>query len=289
VQLTSGAIAFDRALPSKDGQRLFAAGYGPRGEVVRYDARKRSFVPLLPGISADFVTFSRDGEWIAYVTFPEGVLWRSRTDQTERVQLTQPSANSAAVLPRWSPDGTQVLYSVTAAGQLTRTYLVPAGGGRPEELSAGPNQVLTDPNWSADGKRICYCGDHLTGRPSNAPNIHILDLASRTVSDVPGSEEFFSPRWSPDGRYLAALSLDSSRIGCWSHDSRAIYYIQKSANPAVMRIRLEGRGAERAVDLRDIRLAGFYGFSLSLTPDDQPVLVRDVGAEEVFALDWATR
>ena len=310
VQLTSGAIAFDEALPSKDGKRLFATGYAPRGEPVRYDAQRRSFVPLLPGISADFVASSKDGKWIAYVTFPEGVLWRSRADQSERVQLTQPSANSYPVLPRWSPDGTRVLYGVGASRQLTRAYIVPSCGGQSEELSAGANQGIVDPNWSADGKRICYSGDHGAATRLSRPNIHVLDLQSRQATDVPGSEEYFSPRWSPDGRYLAALSLDSSRLGvfdfstgkwqdvgragffsfpCWSHDGRAIYYVQGTVNPAVMRIRLEGRGAERVADLRDIHLTGFYGFSLSLTPDDQPILTRDAGAEEVFALDWKER
>ena len=34
----------------------------------------------------------------------------------------------------------------------------------------------------------------------------ILDLASQKVTVVPGSVGMYSPRWSPDGRYLAALS-----------------------------------------------------------------------------------
>jgi len=109
---------------------------------------------------------------------------------------------------------------------------------------------------------------------------------------------------------LLLLSLDSSRLGIfdfssgnwleagrggffsfpgWSHDGRAVYYIQGGINPAVMRFRLESRGAERVVDLRDLRLTGFYGSFLSLTPDDQPILTRDVGAQEVFALEWKER
>ena len=126
---------------------------------------------------------------------------------------------------------------------------------------------------------------------------------------MPGSDEFFSPRWSPDGRYLAALSLDASRLAvfdfstgtwremgqgffnfpCWSHDGRSIYYLQGTVNPAVMRMRLDGRSAERVMDLRDVHLAGFYGSYLSLTPEDQPILTLDRGSEEVFALEWDKR
>lgn len=46
------------------------------------------------------------------------------------------------------------------------------------------------------------------------------------------------------------------------------------------------RKLHRAVDLRDVHLTGFYGTSLSLTPEDQPIVVRDNGSQEIFAIDW---
>ncbi len=42
--------------------------------------------------------------------------------------------------------------------------------------------------------------------------IYIIDLVTHQVSTVPGSENLFSPRWSPDGQYLAALNLDSTKL-----------------------------------------------------------------------------
>ena len=306
VQLTSGAIWFNGPLPSRDGKRLYAAGLTLRGEPVRYDSQKESFVPLLPGVSADCAVLSRDGAWIAYVTFPEGALWRSRADRSERVRLTDPSPRSAVVLPRWSPDGTRVLYSLLEAGQLPMAYIVSSAGGRPEALPV-PGAAIADPNWSPDGRKICYAGDHGANPPHGAPNIHVLDLPARQVTDIPGSEEFFSPRWSPDGRYLAALSFDSSRLAVydfssgkwqelarqgnfafpsWSHDSQSIYYVQGTVNPAVMRRHLDRPAAERVVDLREVHLSGFYGIALSLTPDDQPILTRDAGAQDIYALKW---
>jgi hypothetical protein len=104
-----------------------------------------------------------------------------------------------------------------------------------------------------------------------------------------------------------ALSLDSSRVAlfdfstqkwdevvkgtfmmwpCWSHDGRYVYYIQGRRNPAVMRFLASDLKAERVVDLKDFRAAGFYGTSLSLTPDNQPIMTRDIGSQEIFALDW---
>jgi hypothetical protein len=40
----------------------------------------------------------------------------------------------------------------------------------------------------------------------------MLTLETGQVTIVPGSQELFSPRWSPDGRFIAALSFDSQRM-----------------------------------------------------------------------------
>jgi Tol biopolymer transport system component len=320
VRLTSGPTPFTEVLPSKDGKRLFALGTAPRGEVVRYDARGKQFVPFLSGVSAELVSFSKDGQWVAYVTFPDGALWRSKADGSDRLQLIQSSffssiysssavraAPSSYVLnPRWSPDGSEIAYSSQAPGRLPKIYRVSATGGQPQELRPNLNEVQSDPNWSPDGRRISF-GGRSSEAAQPSPNIHILDLELRAVTDVPGSNGFFSPRWSPDGRYLVALSVDSTKLAlfdfstqkwekviegaylswpCWSHDGRYVYYVQGVRSPAVMRFRTADRKAERVVDLKDIRTTGFYGVSLSLTPDDQPIVTRDIGTQEIFALDW---
>ncbi len=237
------------------------------------------------------------------MTFPEGALWRSRADGTERLQLTPAAAYSNAFLPNWSPDGTQILYAQAAPGQLVRIYSISANGGQPQELAADRTRVNADPNWSPDGRQICFGGAPSTSPRLPFANIHLLDAGTREVKDVPDSNGFFSPRWSPNPRYLAALSLDASRLAvfdfstskwhdvaqgtylsfpCWSHDGNALYYLE---GPAVMRCSLRGGQAERVADLKEIRLTGFYGSSLSLTPDDQPVLTRDVGTQQVYALE----
>ena len=279
VQITSGAARFVEALPAKDSRHLFAVGEAARGEVNRFEAGSGQFAPLLGGISADFVTFSPDGRWIAYVTFPDGALWRSRTDRSERLQLTQTAPNSFVALPRWSPDGTQILYSAAAAGQFPRIYRVPASGGQSKLLLPGLNQLNSDGSWSPDGKKICFGGGAGTATHPPGPGIHVLDLETGSVWDVPGSDDFFSPRWSADGRTIVALSLDSTRLAvfsfatgrwedlakgsfsfpCWSHDSHTVYYIQSTNNPAVMRVRVADHKIERVIDLKDISLTGFYG------------------------------
>ena len=67
VQLTSGPIRWNTPIPSKDGTKIFAHGVILRGELDRYDAQSGRPQPWLGGISADQVTFSRDGQFVAYV------------------------------------------------------------------------------------------------------------------------------------------------------------------------------------------------------------------------------
>ena len=66
--------------PSKDGKKLFvSASNSDRGELMRYDSRSGEFAPFLGGISAEYLGFSKDGQWVAYVSYPEGTLWRSKS------------------------------------------------------------------------------------------------------------------------------------------------------------------------------------------------------------------
>jgi hypothetical protein len=98
TELTAGPVSYSRAVPSPDGKRIFAIGSQPRGELARFNQKTQQFEPYLSGISADNVDFSRLGQWVAYVTHPEGSLWRSKADGSERLQLTFPPMQ--VLLPR---------------------------------------------------------------------------------------------------------------------------------------------------------------------------------------------
>src|SRR5258706_13748446 len=101
--MTAGPMNTGGTLPSKDGKRLFVLGWQPRGELVRYDAKSQQFVSYLSGISAEGLGFSRDGEWVAYVTLPDGTLWRSQGGWTQPPPLTLSPQHAGAA--RWAPGG----------------------------------------------------------------------------------------------------------------------------------------------------------------------------------------
>jgi serine/threonine protein kinase/Tol biopolymer transport system component len=303
VQLTSGPMTFSWPVPSKDGKKLFVVGTLARGELARYDAKSAGFAPFLSGISADSVSFSKDGQWVAYSSYPEGTLWKSKADGSQRIQLTNPPL--AAVLPSWSPDGQQLVFYGFLPGQKSKLYTVPANGGTPRKIMPEDPQEQSDPTWSPDGTKIAFGGppaDHNT-------TIRILDLMTNQISTVPGSKGLYSSRWSPDGRYLVAMPFASrsfmlfdfatqkwseiAKITCgfpnWSKNSDYVYFLHEENQPSVMRVRIRDRKIERVADLKNFRQAGFWTVWLGLAPDDSPLLLRDIGTQEIYALDWQTQ
>jgi len=302
VPVTSSPLALSFPLPSKDGKKLFMIGQTYRGELMRYDSKSRQFAPFLGGLSAEYVAFSKDGQWVAYVSYREGTLWRSKLDGSERLQLTFPPMYP--LLPRWSPDGKNIIFFEFAQSvtKPARIYEVSADGGSPRQLMPDDPRQQLDPNWSPDGTKIVFSNE--SNDPTSA--IHVLDVNSHQVSDLPGSQGLYSPRWSPDGRYISAFSADSMRLLLfdsqsqkwtelangslswlnWSHDGQYVYVLDFRGKDAVVRIRVRDHQVEQLVDLKGFATAGRYGACLSLTPDDSPLLLRDTGSQDVYSVDW---
>ncbi len=302
VPLTSGAMNFLAPVSSKDGKQLFVVGAQPRGELVRYDAQSRQFVPYLSGISPQGVSFSRDGAWVAYVTYPEGILWRSKVDGSERLQLSFPPTQ--AFMPEWSPDGKQIAFMATAPGKPWQVYLVSAEGGGLQQVTTGEHSQ-GDPQWSPDGNSLAFDRGPFAG-PSGCA-IYLLDLRTHQVSALPGSDGLFSPLVPGRALHVAqTCDIHKSVIydfttgkwtdfvdqppgyPRWSRDGRYFYSDTfEGKEPIFYRIRIADRKLERLVSLTEIRrAAGSYGTWAGLAPDDSPLLLRDVSSEEIYALDW---
>jgi Tol biopolymer transport system component len=304
VQLTTGPLDFYMPLSSLDCKRLFVIGVQQEGEVLRYDTRSRQLRPYLSGIWADQLDFSPDGEWVAYITLPESTLWRSKRDGSERLQLT--SAPTWASMPRWSPDGNRITFIGWKPGKSSIIYVVSAEGGTPQELLSD-EQAKSDPVWSPDGKSLAY-GQEPWMELSKL-EIKVLDVASHKVRTFPNSEGLCRPRWSPNGRYLAAIPRGADRLmlfdfqsqkwtevaktvvnsPTWSRDGKYIYFdnYPLQNEPAFLRLRLSDRKIEQVVSLKDIRrAAGYPGVWSGIDIDGSPLIARDVGTQEIYALDW---
>lgn len=305
--LTASPMTLSSPLVSRDGTKLFVVGATYRGELTQYDARTRQFAPFLGGISAEYVSFSHDGQWVAWVSYPEGALWRSRVDGSERLQLTEPPLHPA--LPRWSPDGKNLAFFTfpQSSTQPARIYEVAANGGSATELMPSEALRQQDPNWSPDGTRLVFSGDQNDAAShASKPTIHILDLTTRRIADVPGSQGLFSPRWSPDGKFLVAMNANSRTLRLfdfaaqtwrtvaegnfgwvnYSHDGQYVYSLDFVGDGEVVRVRLADGHVDMVTSLKGFVTTGQYGGSLSLTPGDDPLLLRDRGTQDVYALDF---
>jgi eukaryotic-like serine/threonine-protein kinase len=300
IELTFSPLSLSAPLPSKDGKKLFVVGRTYRGELERWEPKSGRFAPFLSGISAEDVAFSKDGQWIAYVSYPEGTLWRSKPDGSEKLQLSYPPL--LAALPRWSPDGKQIAFDDCFAGRPVRIYLVSADGGGPQLLLPGDPEPQWDPNWSPDGDKIQFSG--LQAEDNSA--IRMVDLKTHQVSTLPGSRSMYSARWSPDGRYIVAKPAHSLTLMLfdfetqkwtqfaqvrasylnWSRDGQYVYFLRWLENPAVMRIRISDREMEQVSDLSNLSTTGNMGPWVGLDWDDSPLVLKDDGTQDVYALDW---
>lgn len=298
--LTSGPIHWGTPIPSGDSRKIFAVGTTPRAELARYDAMSKRIEPYLGGISAEFLSFSKDGRQIAYVTYPDGSLWRAKADGRDRVQLTSPPIRPAVC--RWSPDGTQILFTAKRNSGLAELYTVAAQGGSARQLlPAVEGTGKEDGDWSPDGRKIVFA----VFEPN--ASLAILDVASGKVHRIPGSDELFSARWSPDGRFIAAMTIPSTTeiklfdvqnqewstlathegawgFPTWSRNGKFIYVLRGPEPWSVDRISVPDGKQERVVDLTGTYLTGSVGFWFGLDANDVPLLFRDNGSSDIYSL-----
>ena len=295
AQLTFGPMDIYGYAPSLDGRKLFVVGEQKRGELLRYDAKTQHFVSYLSGKSAEGLNFSKDGQWIAYVTYPEGDLWRSRVDGSEPLQLSFPPMRAG--MPRWSLDGKKLVFQAIVPGGQWQIYMTSAEGGIPQALTPESCHQF-DPSWAPDGNSIVFD----VRKCNNSAAIRLFDLRTRQVSLLPGAEMKISARWSPDGRYISAhymrkmwlydvTSQKWEELGelnpaypQWSSDGKYIYFSTTGqSDAALFRVRIADRKVEQVASLKDIRRTEWW---TGLTPDDSPLILRDLGSVDIYALEW---
>ena len=287
---------------SADGKRIFFVDYHERRELVRYDISRKIFVPYLGGIAARHLQFSRDGQWVAYKNEADGSLWRSRPDGTQALRLTFPPLE--VMHSSWSPDGKKIAFQ--AGGKL---YQVPFEGGKTEPLL--PEDIDgTQPSWSPGGGALLFVRRTAPEAGGWHPAIYHLDLNTRQVQMLPGSQEYECPQWSPDGKYVAASDTKGHKLVVfdfarqqwseladgtpygwgirWSADGRYVYYqhLFEGEEQPIFRVGLIDRRVEQITSSRQILRADVLSYSMTgLAPDDSPLVSFVHRNSDVYALE----
>ncbi len=297
------------------GNKVFYTGDKEVRELARFDARSGQFVPYLTGVRARDVSFSRDGQWVAYVVpnMQQSTLWKSKADGSGAQQLTFPPL--LAGQPRWSPDGKEIAFRANPPGKPLQIFLIPSGGGEPEAVTISTLNGLY-PDWSPAGDLLFFTGRaparaeqpalSVDGRP--AEGTYQLDLKTRQVSLVPGAEALKGLSWSPDGRYQVAQTVDDRtmmlydtdagrwseimkgkalRVGIWSSDSKYVYTQDVlGASQPILRVRISDRKVEPVATFEQIPRADVRNYVLAgVAPDGSPVVSLVLSHSDIYALD----
>jgi eukaryotic-like serine/threonine-protein kinase len=231
----------------------------------------QSRVTDAPGLESDAV-ISPDHRFIAYTAgpfFQSHVFVRQLSGGPAR-DLT-PSLSGRHTRPRWSPDGTDLLF-VTSEGVNRRVSRVSLLGGTPRVLvDIQDDAGIAGADWSPDGKRIVY---------DVGSDLYIAPLDGGKPQVVWQGTDPFAPAWSPDGAHIAlvdggnrlwhgatdisntapssivVIAADGSRVDTiaprtainlspsWTPDSRALFFISsRDGSKDIYRASLTAKGA----------------------------------------------
>ena len=308
-QITNGPLDFASPIASPGGHRIYFIGGKDQWELLHAMPHSSAFTPLGQNLStAALAEFSRDGKWVAWVNASDNSLWRSRADGAERIELTTPPLRIFSM--KWSPDDRRLAVMAKEPGKPWKIYLIDSEGGKLAPL-LDDERNEGDPAWAPDGKSIVFgrLPDRMdSGQPKA---IYSVNLETRKVTGIPGSAGLFSPRLSPDGRFIAAMPLDQhalmlfdSKSGrwtnltsdgagdpTWSHDSRFVYF-QDFLEPGkpIYRIAVPGGKPEPVATIVDLHPIAATDYRLiGLAPGDLPVVSVRTSTVNLYEVDLDER
>lgn len=294
---------------SRDRHTVFAFTFRPAEETARINIASGKPSPVFPISEAHAPFFSKNGKWITYVLGNPRTIWRSQADGSEPLQLTDESLN--AFEPHWSPDGKRIVFVAQVAGRPWKAYLVPADGGNPQPiLPQFDDSGRAD--WSPDGKMLVLEArkqpDPQDIEPEANSTLYRLNLTTGDATMLPGSRGFIGPRWSPDGRRIAATNASNDTVMiydlakrewtkagsgtylsalAWSRDGRYLYYqdVLEKDEP-LYRIRLPDFRRETIFNFHEILSGNVFRCAfVGLDPNGSPIVNLSLSDSDVYAID----
>jgi Tol biopolymer transport system component len=188
-----------------------------------------------------------------------------------------------------------------------KIYWVSAEGGALHEINV-PITNQADPNWMPDNQSILFGQPPLFFAEPDTPRaIYIHNLQTDSLSKVPGSDGWFSPRISPDGTRFLAQSMDQHRLGMydfatsqwrillegpqwdmlipfWSPDGKWVYLTVYGEKNSIVRIQLPAGSPEEVFSLKSIKSPICWGREFA--PDGSLMISCDHPNSNIYALQY---
>ncbi len=161
-----------------------------------------------PTVSRDHVAFEYAGDlWIV-----------SRNGGQARRLTATPGID---IHPFFSPDGSQIAFSGTLAGN-TDVYVMPVEGGQPRRLTfhPGPDRVR---GWTTDGRRVVFASFRTSAPQQAYFKLWSIGLDDGLPTPLP-LPRAFSGAYSPDGRRFAYEEFSTAFIPEWHQASQWRHY-----------------------------------------------------------------
>jgi dipeptidyl aminopeptidase/acylaminoacyl peptidase len=218
LRLTYGTRLFNQPLPAA---RL---RWSPDGSLL-------SFVAYVDDVPQVMAMSARGGEPWALTDRKEGVARYEWSPDGTRIAFLAPDPTPAAE-EKAKKDKSYVIH-VDRDERWPRIWVQDAAGGAPRAIT-GEKEYVVDFNWVPDGKSIVYSASRESG--FDAPyRSHLYTVpaaggARRTLLARPGTNR--SPRYSPDGRWIAFVSTGGYPGMVGAED---LYVIAADGNPASIR------------------------------------------------------
>ena len=213
TQLTDDSGIESEPVISPDGQS-FAFSSARRGSpdvfVQRIGGRNAILVAGDPARAEGAPAFSPDGASIAFhdSNGTGGIFVTGATGESTR------RVTDFGFHPAWSPDGQRLIFCTEAIGvpqsrgSTSALWIVDARGGSPAKLTDGD---AVQPVWSPSGKQIAYWAVDTGQRDL----FTMPSTGGARVAVTHDAAIDWSPRWSPDGRYLYFSSDRGGAMNLW--------------------------------------------------------------------------
>ena len=194
---------------STDGSLVYAAGAMEAGERLPvWVDRKGAATPLpLPPRSYLHPRLSPDERQLAIEV--EGASHDIYAYDLSRGVMTKLSFDGSSHWPMWTPKGDRLTFRSWKTGTMTMWWM-PSDRSGPPELLTNVGSMQSPESWSPDGKTLALTQ---MDDPQSGSDIYVLaldgDRKPRPLIRTKFSEG--SPKFSPDGKWLAYASNESGR------------------------------------------------------------------------------